>query len=215
MLNDFAWPTDAAGWTVLAAAVAVGLSTVVVLAAVAVNFALAGRAPGRVARVQRSPVATASMLAFFAAFYLLLRFRVGEVPVGDGVLRAGLALCGAALVVAGAVVNVLGRLELGRNWADQVTVYERQTLVERGVFGFVRHPLYASLIWMFAGAALVYRNAAAFAANLLVFVPAMVFRARQEERLLGERFAGYAGYRARVGMLFPRFRRARAVVEVR
>ncbi len=109
-------------------------------------------------------------------------------------------------MVAGAVVNVAGRVSLGRNWADQVTEYRDQSLVQQGAYALVRHPLYASLTWMFVGAALVYRNAVLLGATVLVFVPAMVLRARQEERLLEKRFPEYDGYRRRVGMLLPRWR---------
>jgi protein-S-isoprenylcysteine O-methyltransferase Ste14 len=112
-------------------------------------------------------------------------------------------LVGTIAVVVGATVNVLGRHSLGRNWANQVTVYESQTLVTSGIFGWLRHPLYASLIWMFVGAALAYHNAAAMAAALLLFVPAMYYRSGQEEHLLSERFPEYAAYRARTGRFFP------------
>jgi protein-S-isoprenylcysteine O-methyltransferase Ste14 len=113
-------------------------------------------------------------------------------------------LLGLAIMAAGAVRNIVGRIDLGRNWADQVTEYRDQALVRRGAYAVVRHPLYASITWMFLGAALVYRNAVLLGATLLVFVPAMVVRARQEERLLQQRFPEYDGYRRKVGMLFPR-----------
>ena len=106
------------------------------------------------------------------------------------------------LIVLGCGVNIAGRLNLGRNWANQVTIYEDQRLVTGVVYRLVRHPLYASLIWMFYGASLVYANVAAALANTLVFVPFMIYRARQEEKLLLKEFKDYAAYRARVGMFF-------------
>lgn len=175
----------------------------VVLTAVAMNFALAADA-GAVRVRKRSPVATASMMGFFFAVYALIHQHVGEFTAPSVAASVGLAVAGAALVVAGSAVNVLGRIRLGGNWANQVTVYEDQTLVSTGVFGLVRHPLYASLIWMFTGASLVYHNAAALAATLLIFVPAMWYRACQEEQFLAQQFPEYADYQHRVGMLFPR-----------
>ncbi len=198
--NAFAAGALAFAGRVVAACVAV------VLASVALNFARVRRS-GQPAEVTRSPVATASMMAFFVAYYLLIRSRWGVVHVDSHGVVLALTAAGLIGVVAGAVVNVLGRANLGANWADQVTVYEGQTLVTTGLFGLVRHPLYASLIWMFVGAALVYQNSAALAAALLVFVPAMRFRARQEEEALARRFPQYADYRRRVGMLAPRIGR--------
>lgn len=176
------------------------LCVAAVLAAVAWNFLRAG---GAVAERQRSPVATGTMLAFFAGVYLLIHHRVGVVPLPP-VAAMALASVGLLLLVAGTIVNLLGRLRLGRNWANQVTLYREQTLVQDGVFGLVRHPLYASLIWMSCGAGLAYVNAAAVLATFAVFVPAMIYRARQEEALLEAQFPEYNAYQQRVGRLWPR-----------
>ncbi len=189
-----------------AARLLIALSTAAVLLAVAFNFARS-EAAGDVARQRRSPVATGTMIGFFVAVWWLLSRRVGQVA-SPGPMWSGMALLvGTTMVVVGATVNVLGRHNLGRNWANQVTVYEAQTLVTSGVYGWLRHPLYASLIWMFLGASLAYHNAAAMAATLAVFVPAMYVRSNQEEAMLSERFPEYAAYRARTGRFCP-FRRA-------
>jgi protein-S-isoprenylcysteine O-methyltransferase Ste14 len=189
----------------LVVALLAGLCVAAVLLAVVANH-LAARHGGAVEVRRRSPVATASMLGFFLAYLVVLRLRVGVVPMERGVARSTVMLAGLALLVAGCAVNLVGRLGLGRNWADQVTVYREQTLVRNGVFGVVRHPLYASLIWMFVGGSLLYRSAAALALTLAIFLPAMVVRARQEETLLAQRFPEYAAYRQQVGMLLPRVR---------
>ncbi len=172
------------------------------LAAVAVNHVLR-RPAADVRRRVRSPVATASMLAFLVAVVVPLRLRLGVVPLAEPARRA-VMLVGLALLAAGAVLNVAGRVSLGRNWADQVTVYRDQALVQRGAYALVRHPLYASITGMFLGAALIHRNAVVLGATLAVFLPAVVVRARQEERLLARRFPEYDAYRRRVGMLLPR-----------
>ncbi len=185
----------------------VGLCVVAVFTAVLINF-LQARMAGRVAHEQRSIVATGTMIGFFVAYYLLiqagLRQGFGVHVPSDTTLLLMLQLIGLLLVMTGAAVNILGRVRLGRNWANQATVYDDHTLVTRGIFGVVRHPLYASLIWMFYGAGLVYVNYAALLATTLLFVPAMIYRARLEERLLEERFPEYTDYRRRVGMFLPK-----------
>jgi len=200
-------PSDPYTWFALVVSAVVALSATAVFAAIALNF-LAAKEAGRVAERRRGPVATATMVLFFVGYYLLLRFRVGVVETSRPVAVV-LALVGLVPVVLGCVVNLLGRVRLGANWADHVTIYERQTLVTRGVFGVVRHPLYASLVWMFAGAALVFRNYAALLADLLIFLPAMNWRAAQEEKLLAARFPEYDAYRRRVARFFPRVWRAK------
>jgi protein-S-isoprenylcysteine O-methyltransferase Ste14 len=178
----------------------VTVCTVSVLTAVFINFQLARRAHS-VRNERPSLVKTGSMLAFFGVVYLIIRCRVGafEIPA----LGRWAAIAGLGLVVVGAAVNLLGRFALGRNWGNQVIVYQDHALVTRGVYRWVRHPLYASLIWMFVGASLVFQNWVALSATLLVFVPAMVYRGKLEERALSAQFPGYGAYRDRTGMFFP------------
>jgi hypothetical protein len=113
------------------------------------------------------------------------------------------AIAGLALVVLGSAVNIMGRFALGRNWGNQVIIYQDHTLVTGGMYRFVRHPLYASLIWMFIGASLVFQNWASLLATLFIFLPAMYYRGKLEEKALIAQFPGYAEYRDRTGMFFP------------
>jgi protein-S-isoprenylcysteine O-methyltransferase Ste14 len=184
------------GWSRLI----VTFCTVSVLAAVFINFQLARRAHS-VRNERPSFIRTGSMLAFFAAIYLIIRFRVGvyEIPA----LGCPMAIAGLALVVLGAAVNIMGRFALGRNWGNQVIIYQDHTLVTGGMYRIVRHPLYASLIWMFIGASLVFQNWASLLATLFVFLPAMFYRGKLEEKALAAQFPGYAEYRDRTGMFFP------------
>jgi protein-S-isoprenylcysteine O-methyltransferase Ste14 len=176
------------------------LCTMSVLMAVFMNFQLARRS--RPVRDKRnSLVETGSMLAFFVMFYLLIRLRAGvcELPA----VRYPLAVAGLLLVVLGAAVNIMGRFALGRNWGNQVIIYQDHSLVTGGVYHIVRHPLYASLVWMFLGASLVFENLAALLATGLLFIPGMYYRAKQEEKALLAHFPDYERYRNTTGMLFP------------
>jgi protein-S-isoprenylcysteine O-methyltransferase Ste14 len=184
------------GW----ARLLVTFCTISVLAAVCLNFRLAR--PVRAIRTKRnSVVETGSMLGFFVVFYWLVRLRIGgyDIPA----MNRPLALFGLLLVVLGAAVNIQGRFALGRNWGNQVIIYEDHSLVTEGMYRFVRHPLYASLIWMFLGASLVFHNWASLLATVLLFIPGMYYRVKQEEKALVARFSNYERYRNQTGMFFP------------
>lgn len=184
---------------VFLAAVVVGLSVVVDF----VNYHSQRRG---VQRSARSLVETGSMTAFFVAYYLVVRSRLFEVAA-DGLPRLCLISLGLAVLVFGAAFNVYGRTELKANWANQIKIYEGHTLVTTGPYAVVRHPLYASLIWMFIAGAVVYSNPTALALTLGVFVPMMYVRAKKEEALLFEAFGkDYAEYRAHTGMFFPKLK---------
>jgi len=172
--------------------------------AVVSNFATATHEE-RESRVRRSPVATGSMTAVLTTIGLLIGKRLDAVALPSLLWQDALMIVGLLLLVGGTVVNLLGRVQLGRNWANQATVYADQTLVTTGVFALVRHPLYASLIWMSCGGALIYRNVAALLATLCVFVPMMIYRAGIEEEMLSAQFTEYAEYCRKVGRLMPRW----------
>lgn len=203
MLDRLTLPHSPLEWFYFLAIKVVVLCTAAVLLAVAWNFLHAGLS-GRVSAQRKCPVATGSMLLFTFGVYLLIRHHLGVLPRPVVSIDIPVVLLGLALMIAGCIVNLLGRLHLGRNWANQATIYTKQTLVTGGVFSLVRHPLYASLIWMFFGSSLVYLNYAVFLATMLIFIPAMRYRARQEEVLLEQEFTEYGEYRRKVGMLFPK-----------
>jgi len=181
----------------------VALSVLVVTLSIVVNFVRAKH--HGISQEKRSIVATGTMSGFFLLYYSLIRFQVADIAVSDSCLWLySIALIiGLAMVVVGAAVNVWGRLHLGKNWANQIRIFDNQTLVVTGAYKYVRHPLYASLIWMFIGGSLIYTNPAALLLTLFVFVPFMYYRAKQEESLLKERFPEYADYARKTWMFLP------------
>ena len=79
---------------------------------------------------------------------------------------------------------------------------DHSQLVQHGVYGIVRHPLYASLLM--AGAAWTLYNLSL--SHLLALVVGFLFfnhKASKEEAWLGERHPEYADYARRVKKLIP------------
>lgn len=148
---------------------------------------------------KKSVVETGTMFLFFFFFYSLIKFRVGQLDNNIWLTTFGLLL-----LIVGCFVNVKGRLDLGKNWSNQIKIYTDHSFVSSGVYKFVRHPLYASIIWMFCGASLIYTNYLALLANLIIFIPFMSYRAQQEEKMLTKEFKNYKNYQIKVGMFFPK-----------
>jgi len=183
----------------------VGLCIFAVIAAVTADFAFF-QENNRPKKEKKSPVATFTMFCFSFLFYSIEKNGWGAVLIDGHNIRAVMIVVGMVLMITGAIVNISGRFKLGRNWSDNIKIYLGHTLVSEGVYGLVRHPLYASLIWMFYGSALIYSNWMAFLANTLIFLPAMHFRAKQEEKMLVQEFSAYKDYQRRVGMFFPKIK---------
>lgn len=180
----------------------IATSVYIVLLAVAADFFLYGKRGGEKTG-QRSIVATASMLGFVGGYYLVLKFKVGVVPFSRYTVEM-LMVVGTMMLVIGAIINIWGRLLLRSNWANHIKIFDDHELITIGPYGFVRHPLYASIILMLIGGSMVHRNWLALLLTMIVFTPAMVYRARQEEVLLEKEIADYSDYKRRTGMLFPK-----------
>ena len=108
---------------------------------------------------------------------------------------------GGALVLAGAWLGIAGVRVLGMNRTPFPEPKLGSQLITTGVYARVRHPLYASVIALGFGWALLWRNgpALALAAAQVFFFYA---KARVEERLLRERFPEYSDYIRRVPLFF-------------
>lgn len=151
-----------------------------------------------------SIVETGSMTLFFVVYYLSIKLNILTITVDRETQLAALFV-GLILIILGMVFNVYGRVVLKSNWANQIKIYNGHSLVTTGPYKIVRHPLYASLIWIFLGGSLVYMNLASLLLNLFVFVPMMAIRAKKEDELLSKNFGTeYNEYRKRTGMFFPK-----------
>lgn len=123
-------------------------------------------------------------------------------PLADGLRIAGILVLGAAGLLA-----VWGVRTMGRQLVSPAEVRPDTELVTTGAFGLVRHPLYDSVLMLWAGGTLALLNYV-LGAGFLLLVPAFYLRARVEEGILAHHFGeAYAAYAARVPMLLPRLRR--------
>jgi protein-S-isoprenylcysteine O-methyltransferase Ste14 len=153
---------------------------------------------------KKSIVETGTMFMFFLFYCFLLKRGWGILSVSNISLKNLLIISGTLIIISGTAINIIGRWYLKGNWANQVTVYSNQFLVEKGIYKFIRHPLYSSIIGMFIGSSILYSNISALAATVFIFVPMMIYRAKQEEKLLSELLPGYIEYRNKTGMFLPK-----------
>ena len=112
-----------------------------------------------------------------------------------GVLLIGLAL----------FVFWRAHADLGLNWSPTLEIREHHALVTQGIYGVIRHAMYASQwLWVIAQPLLLPNWIAGFL-NLLVFVPFYFLRVREEEKLMLEQFGEqYRSYMQKVGGVLPR-----------
>jgi protein-S-isoprenylcysteine O-methyltransferase Ste14 len=111
-------------------------------------------------------------------------------------------ILGAALTVAGVVIGIVGVRDLGSSLTPLPSPKTDARLVETGIYGRLRHPLYLGLIVGALGWALFSASqlALAFTVALAVFLD---LKARREEAWLRERYPMYAHYARRVKRFVP------------
>lgn len=111
---------------------------------------------------------------------------------------AGVLLCGAGILIR---LAALGKI--GKQFSAYVTLQEDHQLIQTGIYGCVRHPLYLSLLLAGPGFALVFASLLVWPI-LAVTVAFVAVRIRQEERLLRTEFGkSHDGYRSRTWALLP------------
>ncbi len=78
-----------------------------------------------------------------------------------------------------------------------VEVSENQKVVDSGLYGIVRHPMYTSTIFLFLSMPLVLDSIFSFIV-MLVYPIIIIFRIRNEERVLENELIGYEEYKEKV-----------------
>ena len=78
-----------------------------------------------------------------------------------------------------------------------VEVSENQKVVDSGLYGIVRHPMYTSTIFLFLSMPLVLDSIFSFIV-MLVYPIMIMFRIRNEERVLENELIGYEEYKEKV-----------------
>ena len=78
-----------------------------------------------------------------------------------------------------------------------IEVQENQQVVDTGLYGIVRHPMYAATLFLFLSMGVILGSPFSFAI-LLLYIPIIAKRIKNEEKVLEEGLKGYATYKAKV-----------------
>lgn len=92
---------------------------------------------------------------------------------------------------------------LGKQWRYEAALSEDHELIQTGVYRWLRHPIYASMLAMFLTTGLAWSWWPKTVVGLIFFVAGTEIRVAAEERLLMGRFPSYAEYRKRTYAYLP------------
>ena len=156
------------------------------------------RLKAREAEGEQRTVIALSGLMFLLCFILAgLNFRSDWMMLPRWV---SLAAAGVFLLGYGLFAEVLRE---NAYLARTIEVEEGQKLIDTGLYGIVRHPMYSATVLLFLAMPLVLGSPLSFGVMLL-YLPIIAKRIRNEEKVLSKGLEGYRDYCQRVKYrLFP------------
>jgi protein-S-isoprenylcysteine O-methyltransferase len=178
--------------------------------AVVGTWAFSELALGLLVRARRERASVRDRGSFFLLWSAigvgtLLGFRLQHTP--HGVIHAPatlLVIGGLVLILSGLLLRWTAILTLGRFFTSNVATHAGQSVVRTGVYRYVRHPAYSSLLISFLGLGLALANWFSLAAVLLPLAVALAYRIHVEEAaMLTAMGPDYADYCASTRRLIP------------
>ncbi len=141
---------------------------------------------------EQKDVVKFSGLMFLAAFILAgLNFRFRWIVLPDWISWVAAVIF---LLAYGLYAEVLRE----NTWLSRtIEVQEDQQVIDTGLYGIVRHPMYMSTLFLFLAMPLVLGSVISFLVMLL-YIPIIAKRIRNEEQVLEESLAGYREYKQKV-----------------
>ena len=141
---------------------------------------------------EQKTVIALSGLMFLAAFLVAgLNFRFGWILLPDWVSWA-------AAVVFLLAYALYAEVLRENVWLSRtVEVQENQKVIDTGLYGVVRHPMYMTTLLLFLAMPLVLGSILSFVI-MLAYIPIIAKRIRNEEKVLESGLEGYTEYKKQV-----------------
>ena len=141
---------------------------------------------------EQKTVVRFSGLLFFAAFVIAgLNWRFGWCVLPNWVVWVAAALFLVCYLLYAEVLRENTYL------SRTIEVQENQKVIDTGLYGIVRHPMYMATTVLFLAMPLVLASPISFLIMLL-YIPLIAKRIKNEEKVLEEGLAGYKEYKQKV-----------------
>lgn len=145
-------------------------------------------------------------LLFFAMFFMPLIYALTNwLDFANYILPARAGWVGIIILACALFVFWRAHKDLGLNWSPSLEIREKHELITNGIYGLIRHPMYASQwLWVIAQPLLLQNWIAGFL-NLIIFIPFYILRVQAEEKMMLNSFGEeYKTYMQKTGAVFPR-----------
>ena len=141
---------------------------------------------------EQKAVVALSGLMFSTAFIVAgLNYRFSWIVTPDWLVYVGAGVFLLAYVMYAEVLRENAYL------SRTIEVQEDQKVIDTGLYGVMRHPMYSATLFLFLSMGVVLGSPISVAITLL-YIPIIAVRMKNEEKVLEEGLEGYAAYKKRV-----------------
>ena len=153
---------------------------------------LRSRLKAKETQSEQKDVIRYSGLMFLLAFIVAgLNYRFGWITMPRAIVWIGAVIFLLAYCLFGEV------LRENRYLSRTIEVRDGQTVVDTGLYGIVRHPMYTATVLLFLSMPLVLNSLISFII-MLAYIPIIVKRIRNEEEVLETELKGYTEYKQKI-----------------
>ena len=137
------------------------------------------------------------ILAYLENLYIIAPF----IPIWNEPI---VGYIGITLIVVGAIIMVASRIQLGKYGTPVIHTGEDHKLATKGLYKYVRHPMYFGATMMMLGPFIAFRGLFVFIIIIFYYVFVMKMRMQMEEEILIGAFGDeYRDYMKRTKRIIP------------
>jgi protein-S-isoprenylcysteine O-methyltransferase Ste14 len=141
---------------------------------------------------QQKTVVALSALMFLASFILAgLDFRYGWTSLPSWTVWTATDILLLSYLMYAEVMRENAYL------SRTIEVQDNQKVIDTGLYGIVRHPMYSATVFLFLSMPLILGSMMSFVV-MLVYIPIINARIKNEEKVLSEGLPGYKEYKQKV-----------------
>jgi protein-S-isoprenylcysteine O-methyltransferase Ste14 len=137
-------------------------------------------------------------IQFSLFLFYCLRLNIKPLNIPEPIRIIGLTLS-----LFGLVIVILPIISMGKNISPFPEPVKNATLIIKGIYRYIRHPMYSGILVGLFGYSLYSENILRLMIVSLLTV-LFIFKTVYEEQALATKFSGYDAYKKKTGRFFPR-----------
>ena len=135
-------------------------------------------------------------LALFILY--LIDVKLLNIYIHEIINKAGLVVA-----IIGALIALIALLQLKTNLSPFPSPKSNTSLIQNGIYKFIRHPIYTGIILTTFGYGLFVGSFYKIIISIVLYI-LFIFKSRYEEERLELTFLNYKDYKKRSGRFFPK-----------